>query len=141
MRLTDVAAVSREVGAASGRLDKIGRLADLLGRVPPDELVIVTAFLSGGVRQGRIGVGRAQLSAMRDVPAAPAPDLEIADVDRAFDRLAAATGAGSTGARAQILRGLFGRATGRRSSNNAVTDWKSKACRCIAIGMRGQSGR
>jgi DNA ligase-1 len=111
MRLTEVVAVSREVGAASGRLDKIGRLADLLAKVPPDELVIVVAFLSGGVRQGRIGVGRAQLSAMRDVPAAPAPDLEIADVDRAFDRLVAATGAGSTSARAQILRGLFGRAT------------------------------
>jgi DNA ligase-1 len=111
MHLTEVVAVSREVGAASGRLDKIGRLADLLGRVPPDELIIVIAFLSGGVRQGRIGVGRAQLSALRDVPAATAPDLEIADVDRAFDRLAAATGAGSTGARAQILRGLFSRAT------------------------------
>jgi DNA ligase-1 len=111
MRLTDVVAVSRDVSAASGRLDKIGRLSDLLGRVPPDELVIVVAFLSGGVRQGRIGVGRAQLSAMREVPAAPASELEIADVDRAFDRLAAATGAGSTGARAQILRGLFSRAT------------------------------
>src|SRR4029453_5007454 len=111
MRLTEVVAVSREVGGASGRLDKIGRLADLLGRVPPDELVIVIAFLSGGVRQGRIGVGRAQLSALRDGAAATAPDLEIAEVDRAVDRLALATGAGSTGARAQVLRGLFNRAT------------------------------
>src|SRR4030095_4766649 len=111
MRLTEVVAVSREVGAASGRLDKIGRLADLLGRVPPAELLIVIAFLSGGARQGRIGVGRAQLAAMRDVPAATAPDLEIADVDRAFDRLAAATGAGSTGGPGQILRRPFSRGT------------------------------
>jgi DNA ligase 1 len=111
MRLTDVVSVSRDVGATSGRLDKIGRLADLLSRVPPDEIEIVIAFLSGGVRQGRIGVGRALLSAMRDVPAAAAPELEIADVDRTLDRLAGTSGAGSTGARGQILREMFARAT------------------------------
>src|SRR5262245_36396144 len=111
MRLAEVVSVSRDVGATSGRLEKIGRLADLLSRVPPAELEIVIAFLSGGVRQGRLGIGRAQLSAMRDAPPAAAPELEIADVDRAFDRLAGASGAGSTGARAQMLGELFGRAT------------------------------
>jgi DNA ligase 1 len=111
MRLTEVVAVSHEVGASSGRLDKIGRLADLLGRVPPDELDVVIAFLSGGVRQGRMGIGRALLSAMRDVPPADAPSLGIDDVDRTFSRLATTSGAGSTGARGEILRELFSRAT------------------------------
>src|SRR5262245_26015216 len=102
MRLAELVAVSTAVGATSGRLEKISRLADLLARVSPDEIEIVVAFLSGGVRQGRMGVGRALLSAMRDVPAATAPDLEIAEVDRAFDRLAGASGAGSTNARGQL---------------------------------------
>src|SRR5262245_13950003 len=111
MQLADVVAASASVGAASGRLDKIARLADLLARVPPAELPIVVAFLSGGVRQGRIGIGRALLSAMRDVPPADAPALALADVDAALDRLAAMSGSKSTSARHAVLRDLLGRAT------------------------------
>jgi DNA ligase-1 len=111
MQLAELAGVSRDVGATSGRLEKISRLADLLRRLSPAELPVVIPFLSGEARQGRMGIGRALLSAMRDVPPAAAPSLGIVDVDAAFDRLAGASGAGSTGARGQILRDLFGRAT------------------------------
>jgi len=111
MRLADVVAASADVGATSGRLEKISRLANLLGRVPPVELPIVVAFLSGGVRQGRIGIGRALLSAMRDVPPAAAATLEVVDVDAALERLAATAGSKSTSARQTVLRELFGRAT------------------------------
>src|SRR5262249_47354199 len=69
------------------------------------------AFLTGEPRQGRLGIGGALLSSLRDVPPADAPSLEIADLDRAFDRLAALSGQGSAGARAQLLRQLLGRAT------------------------------
>src|SRR5688500_11104954 len=111
MQLAELAAASRDVGATAGRLDKINRLAGLLRRVSPAELAIVIPFLSGEARQGRMGIGRALLSAMHDVPPADGPMLEIGDVDAAFDRLAGASGPGSTGARGQILRDLFGRAT------------------------------
>ena len=111
MQLAELASVSRDVGATSGRLEKISRLADLLRRLSPAELPVVIPFLSGEARQGRMGIGRAQLSAMRDVPPADVPTLAIGDVDAAFDRLAGASGPGSTGARGQILRDLFGRAT------------------------------
>jgi len=111
MRLADVVAASADVGATSGRLEKISWLANLLGRVPPAELPIVVAFLSGGVRQGRIGIRRALLSAMRDVPPAAAATLELVDVDAALERLAATAGSKSTSARQTVLRELFGRAT------------------------------
>jgi DNA ligase-1 len=111
MRLADVVAASNAVAATSGRLEKIGRLAELLKGTPPDEIEIVVAFLTGEPRQGRLGIGMAVLSSMRDVPASAESTLEIRDIDAAFDRFAATAGAGSSSARATLLRDLLARAT------------------------------
>jgi len=127
VRLSEVVAASAAVAGTSGRLEKIGYLADLLVRTPPGELEIVVSFLTGEPRQGRVGVGGATLApwwkAARDVlpasspAAAPsagshAPDaLDLRDVDAAFERLASAAGAGSTATRSDVLRELLGRAT------------------------------
>src|SRR5262249_20961063 len=111
MRLADLVAVSRAVGATSGRLEKIGHLADLLKRTPPDHVPTVIAFLSGSTRQGRIGIGGATLSGMRGVPPASEPRLDLSEVEAAFDRVVAASGAGSASVRAQLLSDLFARAT------------------------------
>jgi DNA ligase-1 len=126
MRLSEVVAASAAVAGTSGRLEKIGYLADLLVRTPPDELEIVVSFLTGEPRQGRLGVGGATLApwwkAARDVPPASspagtlagahAPDaLELHEVDAAFARLAGTAGAGSAATRSQVLRQLLGRAT------------------------------
>ena len=99
------------MGATSGRLEKIGHLADLLTRTPPDQIPTVIAFLSGSTLHGRIGIGGAALHAMRDVPPSDAPTLDLAEVNAAFDRIAAASGPGSATARSQHLRALLGRAT------------------------------
>src|SRR5258708_642779 len=111
VRLAGVGAMWSKVDDTSGRLEKVGLLADLMRRTPPAEIPILVGFLTGSARQGRMGVGGALLSSMRDVPPAAAPSLELADVDAAFDRLAAASGAGSSAARADLLRQLLGRAT------------------------------
>jgi DNA ligase 1 len=111
MRLAEVVSVSRAVTRTSGRLEKTTYLADLLKRVPPGEIAVVVSFLSGSTRQGRIGIGGARLSGMRDVRPAVAPVLELREVDAAFDRLAATAGPGSSASRSQTLRDLFGRAT------------------------------
>jgi DNA ligase-1 len=111
MRLAEVVAASRAVAGTSGRLEKIGHLANLLERVPADEIEIAIAFLTGSARQGRIGIGFALISDIRDVAPADAPSLEIGDVDAAFDRVAGASGPGSSAARARMLRELLGRAT------------------------------
>src|SRR5262245_5353484 len=111
MRLTDLVTTSRAVASTSGRLEKVAHLADLLTRTPPDEVAIVVRFLTGEPRQGRLGVGFAQVSALRDVPPAAAPALDVRDVDAAFDRLVGTAGPGSADARTQLLRQLLGRAT------------------------------
>ena len=107
MRLSELVAVSGAVAAVSGRLEKIALLAALLDRIPPDLIPIVVPYLSGAMRQGRIGVGGALLSDLRDVPPAGAASLDLADVDAAFDRVASASGR----ARAEQVRALLARAT------------------------------
>ena len=110
--LADLVDTSASVGAVRGRLEKIRRLADLLGRLAPDEVAIATAFLTGSTRQGRMGVGGALIRAAHDVPPAPVATLTLHDVDAAFAELAAISGAGSTRARQDRLGRLFERATG-----------------------------
>ena len=107
MRLYDVVRASRAVAGTAGRLEKIGHLSDLLTRIPPDEIAVVIAILSGEPRQGRMGIGGALLSSVRGVPPADVSSLDLRDVDAAFDRIAAASGAGSSSSRAQLLRQLL----------------------------------
>jgi DNA ligase-1 len=111
MRLADVVRVSDAVAATAGRLDKTGRLAELLARAQPAEIEILVGFLIGEPRQGRIGVGGAAISSLREVPAAAVETLDVGHVDDAFTRVAGCSGAGSAGTRAQVLRELFARAT------------------------------
>jgi DNA ligase-1 len=111
MRLAEVVAASRAVAGTAARLEKISHLVDLLTHVPPDEIAMVIAFLSGEPRQGRMKIGAALLSGMRDVAPADALSLDVVEVDAAFARIAVLSGAGSAASRAQLLRELFGRAT------------------------------
>jgi|SRR5579862_1451926 len=111
MRLLDLVTVSDDVGRASGRLDKIARLADVLKRCSADDIAIAVAFLSGATRQGRVGAGPASILAAS--AAAPAADasLNLTDVDAAFSTIQTTTGKGSTSKRGHALADLFARAT------------------------------
>ena len=112
MKLAHLVETSRRVTEASGRLEKIGLLATLLGGVERDEIEIAAAFLSGSLRQSRLGVGYAALQAAMPERGADAPSLELAEVDAAFERIAqVAAGKGSTGERLRLLRELLARAT------------------------------
>jgi DNA ligase 1 len=111
VRLADLVATSRAVAGSSGRLAKIAHLAALLKQLPPDDVDIAIAFLSGSPRQGRIGIGGSALSEARSVEPAASASIELREADAAFDRVANASGAGSNAARAQGLRDLLGRAT------------------------------
>jgi DNA ligase-1 len=111
MSLNDLVTTSVAVGQASGRLVKIGLLADLLRRMAPEEIAIAIGFLSGEPRQGRIGIGGATIWSAKDDADADTPTLSLVDLDQAFTEIAALKGAGSTAARQQRLRELLRRAT------------------------------
>jgi DNA ligase-1 len=111
MRLAELVATSAAVGATGSRLAKIQQLAGLLSRAGPDDVEIAVAFLSGGARQGRIGVGYAAIAKATHVEAAEATTLELRDVDAAFAALAGIAGKGSAGERERTLGALFSRAT------------------------------
>lgn len=110
MLFADVVATSAAVASTRARSSKTAAIAELLGRVPPDEIEAAVGFLTGEARQGRIGIGWATVFKLEVVPATT-PTLTIGDLDRALDRIRDTTGSGSTAARATILRDVFDRAT------------------------------
>ena len=113
------------VAGSPGRRAKISQIADLLGSVPPAEVPVAVAFLSGELTQRQIGVGYAALMdllrpasardpggpAGRESPPAAEPTLTLAETDGAFDAIGALAGPGSQAERRQLLSGLLRRAT------------------------------
>jgi DNA ligase-1 len=108
--LADVVAASQEVAATSSRSLKVAILAELLGRLDPDEVSVAAGLLSGAPRQGRVGVGYSTISGIERAPA-DEPSLTVADLDAAISEIQAVTGSGSAARRKQLLAELLGRAT------------------------------
>lgn len=112
MRLIEIVETSHDVSQTRARLRKIERLAQCLGQMPPQEILIGTRYLTGNLPQGRIGLGPSILrKVLARTPAATQASLAIAEVDRRFRDLADTQGAGSTKRREQVLGELFARAT------------------------------
>ncbi|GAA1006842.1 DNA ligase B [Acrocarpospora pleiomorpha] len=109
MLLIDLARTSAAVAAESARLAKIRHLAELLGRVGPDEAEIAIAYLSGELPQRQIGVG------WRSLQELPEPRLAatatLTQIDALLERIKAQSGQGSQAARKQLVAELFGAAT------------------------------
>jgi DNA ligase-1 len=113
--LDELALTADTVASTRSRLAKVDALAELLRRLEPDEIAPAIGFLVGKPRQGRLGVGWRGVAAAAGA-AADQPGITIGELDAVFDRLAAASGAGSTGERARELRELIGRATEREQA-------------------------
>src|SRR2546427_4809193 len=110
MLLQQLVRTSLLVAGTSSRLAKIELLTALLRQATPEEIEIVIAYLSGSVRQAKLGVGWATLEAARTAPA-ETPSLEILDADATLARLASTGGKASPPPRSALLRAPFGRAT------------------------------
>ena len=110
MLLAELVATSTVVGSTSRRSVKVAALADLLRRLPLDEVEAAVGILIGRPRQGRVGVGWASVRRV-DVSDAPSPTLTVAELDRVIDQVERTAGPGSVAERHQILTGLFARAT------------------------------
>src|SRR5690242_16900719 len=111
MNLHDLVTASTAVAAASGRLEKIALLADLLRSLEPAEVPIAIGFLTGWPRQGKLGIGWATLEAAKSATIPEASTLSIVDVDVAFTELQAVKGKASAAQRRQLLADLMSRAT------------------------------
>src|SRR5918994_874203 len=110
VRFAEVVATTAEVASTRARSRKAAALAELFGRLAPGEASVVVAILTGTPRQGRIGVGWRTVAGIEAEPA-DEPQLEIADVDAALDRLGGLSGPGSQAARTAELRALLGAST------------------------------
>ena len=108
--LASLVEASARAAQTAGRLAKRDAIADCLRAADIDEVEIAVAFLSGEIRQGRIGIGWAALAALRTIPAA-APALTLGDTDTALAEVMATTGKGSVLNRNTTLGALFARAT------------------------------
>ncbi len=108
--LSELVAVSDAVSATRSRNEKVRLLAEALSAMEDDERAAGIAYLSGEPRQVRLDVG---WSAVGGVDVAPARDSSLAllDVDAILEAVASQAGAGSRGARLDLLDDLFRRAT------------------------------
>jgi ATP-dependent DNA ligase I len=124
--LDDVVRTSAAVAASPGRLAKIELIAALLREVPAEEIDVAVSFLSGDLTQRQIGVGYAALTDLLGGYAGPAaqrigqgdlaeppaaPELTLAQTDKALGQIGALSGQGSQAERRRLLAGLLGRAT------------------------------
>jgi len=111
MLLADLAATSDNVAATRSRLEKIRLLTECLARLSPAEMHPAVAFLSGELRQGKIGIGYSAVREVAPADAAGEPSLTIVDVDRELDRIPTISGKGSKAAKVAVLHELLLRAT------------------------------
>src|SRR6266571_5835802 len=110
MRLNALVTTSNHVAATSGRLAKIQLLADLLKQASPDEIELAIAYLSGIIRQSKIGVGWATLQKAK-THAGTSARLQLLDVDKTLEAIANTSGKGSAGTKQRLLSELFSNAT------------------------------
>ncbi len=110
MLLAELVERSGRIAATSRRTEKIRLLADLLRKLPAEEIAPAIAFLSGSPRQKRLGIGPAALRAAA-APPASGPTLTLRQVDEALEHIAEVSGPGSAALKTGLLRNLFAQAT------------------------------
>ncbi|MEQ9319916.1 MAG: ATP-dependent DNA ligase, partial [Polyangiaceae bacterium] len=110
MRLREVVECSLQTASTRSRKKKTASLARCLGQLGRDERTIGVSFLSGEMRQGRIGLGYATVTNVRPPPAAES-SLTLADVDACLTQIKDTSGKGSVKAKERLLGQLLERAT------------------------------
>ncbi len=111
MLLADLVDTSARATATASRLEKRTHLVALLQRLRGEEIEIAVAYLTGRLRQGRIGLGGASIGMALQAPPARQSILTLEQVDQAFAHIARIQGPGSAGNRRDRLGALFAQAT------------------------------
>ena len=115
MKFSEVASTSGRIAATRSRTEKTALLAGLLRRLEPEEVEAAVAFLSGGPRQARLGLGGAGIREAVRVPNASTPTLTVLDVDETLGKIASVSGPGSAAERPRLFASLLQRATGEEA--------------------------
>ena len=102
---------SQRVTATSSRTAKLRELAACLRLMDADEIEIAVLYLSGEIRQRKIGLGYAVLQQVSAVNPADSATLTLAEVDARLSVVQNTRGPGSAASRLTLLQELFGRAT------------------------------
>ena len=112
MELARLVGLVGRVRETPRKTEKVRLLADFLRLTEGLERELAALYLSGTLRQGRIGLGwlTMQPAITAEPPAGEPPSL--LDVDRAFEAIAAEQGPGSSERKVRILRGLLERVGG-----------------------------
>jgi DNA ligase-1 len=98
------------VRATSKKGEKVSLIAELFRGAGGSDAALAARFLTGTLRQGRIGIGWSAVRAALDAAAggpATAPPFSLEGLDAAFEGLAALGGAGSSARRREALASLF----------------------------------
>lgn len=117
LRLAEVAQVSDGMAATRSRNAKVALAAELLTRAatpPNQEAGRITAWLTGELPEGKIGLGYQTVKKVFEAlgPTHPTDaDLTVSEVQATITALASASGAGVNALRQRLLEGLFARAT------------------------------
>jgi DNA ligase 1 len=114
VEFAQIVAASEQAAATTSKKAKSQIFAVVIAELADWEIEPVIGFLIAAPRQGRLGVGWAQVSAaMTDLGERrlEADALSVTDVDSTLERLAAMAGAGVQVRRRAELDELFGRAT------------------------------
>ncbi|MBB6092623.1 DNA ligase-1 [Povalibacter uvarum] len=115
MLFSDLVASSNRVAGTRSRLAKLRELAQCLRALAPEEIEIGVLWLSGEIRQGKIGLGYAAIRQAQPAPAQEA-SLTLLDVDQAIEQIMTTRGAGSATRRKNQLDSLLSRATAEEQS-------------------------
>jgi DNA ligase-1 len=107
MFLKDLVDLSKRVSATTRKKEKASLLAECLKRGQGQEIDLATSYLSGQIPQGSLGVGWAMLQKTLGNLDERLRPLSLVEVNRFFDEIAQARGAGSVEKKVKALRNLF----------------------------------
>lgn len=109
MRLEELATTSQRVANTSKRTEKLKLLAACIASASPTGRGLVASYLSGAIRQAKLGIGYAQLRALGQLTSTEPSTLTVQELDAALDAIAGARGAGSNARRLELLQDLLSR--------------------------------
>ncbi len=105
--IKDIVEVSRRVGSTTKKKEKVSLLSYLFRQAKGEEIALSACYLSGRLRQGRLGVGWAILQEVLQNLPDQFRSVSIIEMDRLLEKISREKGGGSSERKVGLLRSLF----------------------------------